>query len=42
LITAYSEPEIQQAGMDAGANVLLRKPFNIDTLLAMVRQLLEK
>jgi DNA-binding response OmpR family regulator len=42
LITAYSEPEIQQASVDAGANLLLRKPFNIDELLAVVRQLLEE
>jgi CheY-like chemotaxis protein len=40
LITANNEPELQQRSIEAGANMLLRKPFNIDDLLAAAQQLL--
>lgn len=42
MITADPNPDLDHLSMAAGANHLLRKPFNVDELLNVVRQLLSE
>lgn len=42
MMTAYPDPELQQQITEAGASYLLRKPFDVDGLLNIIHQALNR
>jgi two-component system C4-dicarboxylate transport response regulator DctD len=42
LITAYGNPEVEAEAMRRGALAVLEKPFDVDQLLALLRQRLQR
>jgi DNA-binding response OmpR family regulator len=40
IITAHSDPDVEKASLDAGANYFLTKPFDVDELLNIVKRML--